>query len=214
MFALATRGIDWRYAARVATLAICYLAVARLSLILAIPPGYATAVWPPSGIAFAALLIWGTSIWPGIWLGAALANYAVNASAPLAATIATGNTLEGLCAAWLSARLLGRGFEFREPETVFMFAAIAAVSSVVSATVGASAIHLSGAASSELFFANWYTWWQGDTTGIIVVTSCVLAWSRPPTDSDIPASTQEVTAMIPVVSPCHQVYQLAKNSSL
>src|SRR5712692_8881839 len=161
MFTLATRGIDWRYAARVATLAVCYLAAARLSLVLAIPPGYATAVWPPSGIAFAALLIWGTRIWPGLWLGAALANYAVNGSAPLAATIATGNTLEGLCAAWLAARLLGRGFEFREPETVFMFAAIAAVSSVVSATVGASAIHLSGAASSELFFANWYTWWQG-----------------------------------------------------
>src|SRR6267143_699053 len=192
MFTLATRGIDWRYAARVATLAVCYLAAARLSLVLAIPPGYATAVWPPSGIAFAALLIWGTRIWPGLWLGAALANYAVNGSAPLAATIATGNTLEGLCAAWLAARLLGRGFEFREPETVFMFAAIAAVSSVVSATVGASAIHLSGAASSELFFANWYTWWQGDTTGIIVVTSCVLAWSRPPTDSDIPARRAEL----------------------
>src|SRR6267143_5245899 len=192
MFTLATRGIDWRYAARVATLAVCYLAAARLSLLLAIPPGYATAVWPPSGIAFAALLIWGTRIWPGLWLGAALANYTVNGSAPLAATIATGNTLAGLCAAWLSARLLGRGFEFREPETVFMFAAIAAVSSVVSATVGASAIHFSGAASSELFFANWYTWWQGDTTGIIVVTSCVLAWSRPPTDSDIPARRAEL----------------------
>ncbi len=192
MFTLATRGIDWGYAARVATLAVCYLAAARLSLVLAIPPGYATAVWPPSGIAFAALLIWGTRIWPGLWLGAALANYAVNGSAPLAATIATGNTLEGLCAAWLAARLLGRGFQFREPETVFMFAAIAAVSSVVSATVGASAIHLSGAASSELFFANWYTWWQGDTTGIIVVTSCVLAWSRPPTDSDIPARRAEL----------------------
>jgi signal transduction histidine kinase len=192
MFTLATRGIDWRYAARVATLAVCYLAAARLSLVLAIPPGYATAVWPPSGIAFAALLIWGTRIWPGLWLGAAAANYAVNGSAPLAATIATGNTLEGLCAAWLAARLLGRVFGFREPETVFMLAAIAAVSSVVAATVGASAIHLSGAASSELFFANWYTWWQGDTTGIIVVTACVLAWSRPPTDSDIPARRAEL----------------------
>jgi signal transduction histidine kinase len=192
MVALATRGIDLRYAARVAALAICYFAAARLSLVLAIPPGYATAVWPPSGIAFAALLIWGTSIWPGIWLGAALANYAVNGSAPLAATIATGNAFEGLCAAWLYVRLLGREFEFGEPETVFIFAAIAAVSSVVSATVGACAIHFSGATSSELFFANWYTWWQGDTTGIIVVTSCVLAWSRPPTDSDIPARRAEL----------------------
>src|SRR5258708_18765030 len=96
MFPLATRGIDWRYPARVATLAVCYLAAARLSLVLAVPPGHATAVWPPSGIAFAALLIWGTRIWPGLWLGAALANYALNGSAPPAAAVATGHQHEGL----------------------------------------------------------------------------------------------------------------------
>jgi hypothetical protein len=53
MFTRATRGIDLRYAVRVAMLAIGYLVAARLSLVLAIPPGHATDVSPPSEIAFA-----------------------------------------------------------------------------------------------------------------------------------------------------------------
>jgi len=169
---------DASYGIHVAALAIFYFAAAKVSLLLAIPPGYATAVWPPSGIAFAGLLIWGTSAWPGIWLGAMAANYAVNGSVPVSALIATGNTLEGLCAAWLASRLLCREFCFRQPDAVFLFAAIAAVSSVVAATVGVSTLYLAGGVEAASYFANWYTWWQGDTTGIILVTPLVLAWSR------------------------------------
>jgi hypothetical protein len=40
--------------AQVALLATVYLGAAKVSLLFAIPPGYATAVWPPSGIALAA----------------------------------------------------------------------------------------------------------------------------------------------------------------
>lgn len=169
---------DASYGIRVAALAIFYFAAAKVSLVLAIPPGYATAVWPPSGIAFACLLIWGTRTWPGIWLGALAANCTVNGSVPASVLIATGNTLEGLCAAWLASRLLGRELGLRQPEAVFLFAAIAAVSSVVSATAGVSSLYFAAGMEAASFFANWYTWWQGDTTGIILVTPLVLAWSR------------------------------------
>jgi len=60
------------YLAQVALIAAAYFAVARLSLVLAIPPGYATAVWPPSGIALAAVYCLATEFWPGVWIGAAL----------------------------------------------------------------------------------------------------------------------------------------------
>ena len=63
-------------------LAAIYFAAAKVSLLLAIPPGYATAVWPPSGLALAAILLAGPRMWPGIWLGAAVANFTVHASAP------------------------------------------------------------------------------------------------------------------------------------
>ena len=77
------------YAAQVGLVAAAYFVAARLSLALAIPPGYATAVWPPSGIALAAALLLGGRIWPGIWLGAALANVMVESSLASALLIAT-----------------------------------------------------------------------------------------------------------------------------
>jgi integral membrane sensor domain MASE1 len=50
-------------------IAAAYYALGRLSLLLAIPPGYATAVWPASGIALAATLLRSYRVWPGIFLG-------------------------------------------------------------------------------------------------------------------------------------------------
>jgi integral membrane sensor domain MASE1 len=64
----------------IGALAAAYAVTGRLSLMLAVPPGYATAVWPPSGIALAALWLWGPRAAPGIWLGAAILNYAVEGS--------------------------------------------------------------------------------------------------------------------------------------
>jgi len=64
----------WVAAAQIALLAALYFLSAKLALALAIPPGYATPIWPPSGIALAALLLAGTRLWPGVWLGSLLAN--------------------------------------------------------------------------------------------------------------------------------------------
>src|SRR2546426_6331787 len=65
------------YLARVVLLAAAYFFAAKLALLVAIPPGYATAVWPPSGIALASVLLLGSRIWPGIWLRASLVNVAL-----------------------------------------------------------------------------------------------------------------------------------------
>src|SRR5262245_20728276 len=60
--------------AKLAAVAVAYYVVGRLGLLLAIPPGYATAVWPASGIALAGTLIFGYRVWPGILLGSFLVN--------------------------------------------------------------------------------------------------------------------------------------------
>jgi PAS domain S-box-containing protein len=177
---------------RLGALALCYFAAAKASLVFAIPPGYATAVWPPSGIALAALLLWGTRAWPGVWLGAALTNYTIDLSIPAALGIATGNTLEGVCAAWLANRLTDRNAEFTQPEKVFVFAAVAGLASAVAATAGVSSLYLTGAVAAEQFFGNWYTWWQGDTTGILLVTPCILAWARGARDGETRAGSREL----------------------
>ena len=172
------RSIAFANVAKIGALAICYFAAAKVSLLFAIPPGYATAVWPPAGIALAVMLIGGVRLWPGVWLGAALANFTVDLSPPLSFAIATGNTLEAVCAIWLAHRFIGAVIEFRRVDTVFRFAAIGAVSSLASALPAALTLFFSGRLLAENLLVHGYTWWQGDTTAIMVVTPFLLAWIR------------------------------------
>src|SRR5207247_5758454 len=71
----ATSFLHWvELLAKLAAMAAAYYVVGRLGLLLAIPPGYATAVWPASGIALAGTLLFGYRVWPGILLGSFLIN--------------------------------------------------------------------------------------------------------------------------------------------
>jgi len=153
-----------------------YWIVAKLSLSLAIPPGYATAVWPPSGVALAALLILGMRFWPAIWIGAAVVNIGVASSWLAALVMASGNTLGALTAAALVRRTLGVPGYFERGEDVARFVFIAAGSSLVAATAALSALALAHGLSPQKLLLNWWTWWQGDATGIIVFTPLVLSW--------------------------------------
>jgi len=165
------------YLGQVSLLAAAYFAAAKASLMLAIPPGYATAVWPPSGIALAALLLLGTRVWPGVWLGAALVNLTV-ASSPFAAlAIGSGNTVEALAGATLVRRYIADAAPyFDRVRNVVKFVAVAALCSTAAATIGVSSLALEGALPWPNFLANWGTWWHGDTAGIIIITPLILNW--------------------------------------
>ena len=180
MHQLAISRRPFSYVAQVGVLAAIYFVLAKLSLLLAIPPGYATAVWPPSGLAVAAILLAGNRLWPGIWLGAALANLSVHTSGVAAVLIGTGNTLEALVGAALIQRWIGLPGRFESGEDVFKFVAIAAFASTVAATLGVSGVIIGGASNLIDFAANWWTWWQGDATGIIVIVPLLLFWTARP----------------------------------
>ena len=109
---------------------------------MAIHPGNITAVWPPSGIALAALLIGGNRLWPGIWLGSFLANTLVfkgfevaPADFAVGASIGVGSVLQAVAGAeglrwWIGVNdPLGRAVH------VFRFVLVAMVMCVISATV-------------------------------------------------------------------------------
>ncbi|MDQ4071286.1 MAG: MASE1 domain-containing protein, partial [Actinomycetota bacterium] len=67
------------YGGRILLLAAAYIASAKLGLGLAYAHGSVTAVWPPTGIALAALVVWGPRFWPGVALGALVANLTTDA---------------------------------------------------------------------------------------------------------------------------------------
>jgi diguanylate cyclase len=159
-----------------ALLLVAYFVAAKASLLLAIPPGYATAVWPPSGIALAALLLFGNRVWPGIWVGAALVNYTVNSSLVLAVMMGTGNALEALAGAALMRRYVGIPRRFERARDVVIFVAVAAVSCTIAATTAALSMSAVGLVLWPEFVPNWSTWWLGDLAGIIIVTPLILSW--------------------------------------
>ena len=163
-------------AVRVALLAAAYFAAAKLSLLLAIPPGYATAVWPPSGIALAAILLLGVEVWPGIWLGAALSNLTVAGSPLLAVLIATGNTLEALAARQWIRRSLKDPAGFSTVEDVAWFVTCCAGGALLAATVGVTSLASTAAVPWSDVMLNAWTWWQGDTSGMIIVAPLILTW--------------------------------------
>src|SRR5207247_7186981 len=165
------------YLAKVALLAAVYFSAAKLALLAAIPPGYATAVWPPSGIALASVLLLGSRIWPGIWLGASLVNVTVQSSLLAATLMGAGNTLEALAGAALLRAVVGSPGAFRHGEEVVRFVAIAAASATIAATVAAAPLAFVHSLHSPELTWNWWTWWQGDTVGIIVVAPLILAWA-------------------------------------
>ena len=160
-----------------ALLAAIYFGAARFALLLAIPPGYATALWPPSGIALAALLVLGPRLWPGVWIGSALANLSIDASIPSAIIIATGSTLQALVLSALLRRHVGIPYRFRHVQQVVKFVALSALGATIAPTVALIPLSLLYPLPGADLLANWWTWWQGDTSGILIFTPLILSWS-------------------------------------
>jgi signal transduction histidine kinase/ActR/RegA family two-component response regulator len=137
----------------------------------------ASAIWIPTGIAIASLLIFGYRVWPAVFAGAFLANLATAGSLITSTGVAVGNTLEGIVAAYLVARFAGGTAAFARASNIFRFALVAALASTtVSATIGVMSLTLGGYASTADFGPIWFTWWLGDAAGAIVVTPLLVLW--------------------------------------
>ena len=143
--------------------AVGYVLAAKLGFRVAVVAEQVTTVWAPTGLAEAALILWGRSLWPAIWLGAFVAN--INASVPLwaAASVATGNTLEGVITASLLVRFSGFDPALRRVKDALAFAVVGGIlATAVSATVGSTTLCLAGVQAWSRFNALWQDWWLGD----------------------------------------------------
>ncbi len=164
----------------IAGLAGVYFIACRLGLHLAVIHPSATAIWPGTGIALAAMLLLGYRVWPGIFLGALVVNLTTAGSILTGLGIATGNTLEGLLGAYLVTRFANGSKVFERAEDIFKFLFLACVLATnISASMGAASLVLTGYSPGMQPEAIWLTWWLGDMTGAMIVTPCFLLWSSP-----------------------------------
>ena len=169
------------YMGTVTVLAAVYLIAAKLGLKLAFVHVSATAVWPPTGIALAAFLVFGYRVCPGVFAGAYLANVTTEGTVATSLGIAAGNTLEGLTGAYLVNRFAGGTHAFDRPQDVFKFAVLAGMlSTMVSATVGVTSLALGGSATWADWGAIWLTWWLGDVVGALKVAPLLVLWLTNP----------------------------------
>jgi two-component system, NarL family, sensor histidine kinase FusK len=163
-------------------LAVIYFAAGKLGLRLAIINPSASSVWPPTGIALAALLILGYEVWPAILIGAFAVNMTTTGSVAASLGIAAGNTLEALLGAYLVCTLAHGRRAFASAEDVLKFAFLGgAVSTTISATIGIASLSAAGFIAPGHRAEVWLTWWLGDLMGAIVVAPCIILWvDRPP----------------------------------
>ena len=175
----------------VLTLAAAYAVAARLGLWFAIPPGYATAIWPASGLALAGVLMGGARVWLGIWLGSFVANLWTAWDTSHAATLLTsvaiptsigvGATAQALVGAALVRRWVGFPSPLTRARDICTFLLLGGpLSCLVSATVGVTTLAVSGQIPWSLFVMTWWTWWVGDTLGVLIATPLVLSWLAEP----------------------------------
>ena len=170
-------------------LAAVYVVVARLGLRIGAVSGFATLVWPATGISLAALLLAGYRVWPGIAAGALITNLGIGASPAVASGIALGNTLEALAGAWALKRLTGGYPSFTRVRDVLVLVGLAAVVSTgISATFGVASLELGGIVRGAKALETWRAWWLGDAMGDLVVVPLLLGLAERPDARQDPSS--------------------------
>jgi signal transduction histidine kinase/ActR/RegA family two-component response regulator len=156
-----------------------YFIAGKFGLMLASLHASASPVWPAAGIALAALLVLGYRAWPAIFIGAFFVNLTTAGNVATSLAIASGNTLEALCGAWLVNRFAGGTTVFDRPQGVFKFALAAAVSTIIGPAFGVTSLALASFADWANYGAIWLTWWLGDATGDLLIAPLIILWSIP-----------------------------------
>ena len=176
---------------KAALLAVLYFLSGKLGLLFALPPGFVTVIWPPSGIALGMLLVYGWRLWPGALIGSFVLNLS-NAGLPAdftleqalapahwiaSAAIAAGATLQALAGRALIERYIGLPLRFDHLRQMLALIALGGpLACVIQATVGVCALGAVGALSMSQLLSHWFMWWAGDVIGVVVFLPLVLIW--------------------------------------
>jgi signal transduction histidine kinase len=166
------------YAGGLVAIGVIYFALAKGGLALASIHASATPIWPPTGVALAAVLLWGYRAWPAIFTAAVIANATTAGSVATAIAIATGNSLEAVVGAYLINRWSSGCNTFSTPNSVAKFALICfVIATPISASIGLTSLATAGYIERTNFANAWVTWWLGDVTGALVIAPVIVLWA-------------------------------------
>jgi PAS domain S-box-containing protein len=170
---------------RVPLLAAVYVWLARVGFQLDIEPGFASSIWPAAGVGTAALLVWGLRLWPGVLLGSFAFNWWLSGLLDggeewltrfaAAAAIGVGVTLQAVISAGFGRPLLSSGGVLKSVRQAVPFLIVTGPASCLfSATIGIAARWSVSNLPTDEVFANWFTWWMGDSIGVLLLVPMTL----------------------------------------
>lgn len=197
-------------------LALAYIVAGKLGLLISLPPGYATAIWPAAGIAFAACLLFdGRKIWPSILIGSWYVNSSVGPQWDLGILpliIAAASVLQAM----IGARLLRKfdpHFEMDQPIRILQFSGCGLLAGTIASSIANTALFFKGYLSGGLLAQNLSTWWLGDALGILIFTPlCIALYDKRPVWRD--RRWMVVTPLLLTFSSFVFVYLFLRNSEI
>lgn len=144
-------------------------------------------IWPAAGIALAALLLWGWSVWPGVFLGFLIYNCLhLGISYPSVLqgiAIGIGISIASLAQAFLAAYLIRRFSNiafYLSLRNTLLFLIIAIIACLIAPSLYIAILYASENISLENMFFSWITFWTGDTLGMLLVTPLIISFSLSP----------------------------------
>ncbi len=173
------------------SLTAAYVVSGKLGLLLAVPPGYASPIFPPAGIAMAAMLIWGRAALPWVALGSFLLNAWIGYAADqrlgavglaAAAVIALPSALQACVGGWALRRAVGWPAPLDNGRDLSRFLLLSPLCCLTSATVSLAGLFALGVVTRPDLATSWLSWWIGDTLGVLVVLPLMLVVAGEPRD--------------------------------
>ena len=166
-----------------AALPLIYIVTGRLGLLLAAPPGYATAVFLPAGIAVTATFVTGAAALPGtflasfllnLWIGYRIADRINLMQIAAALVIAAGSMTQAAIGGTALRRTIGYPAPFDNPSDILVFLLLAPIFCLMSATISLGGLWTLGTVELHELPMNWATWWLGDTLGVLAALPLML----------------------------------------
>jgi PAS domain S-box-containing protein len=159
-----------------AVLFVAYVTGAKLGIETSVAHGVITPVWAPTGIALAALVLYGPRLWPAVALGAFVANATSGPDLLDAAFISVGNTLEAVVGSLLLLRVGFRPAMDRVRDVFSLIVYGALLSTAIAATNGVTVLWISGDLERS-YGSEWLLWWIGDAMGALIVAPLMFVLS-------------------------------------
>ena len=170
---------------QILALAFVYLLSSQLCNLVGAPSEFGSVIWPPAGISLACLVIFGSRLWLGVFMGAFLADlyFIINITptlTPLSYIIAgieaVGATLEALAGAWLMKNLAHFPNPLHTEKQIGLFMVCAFLSCFISPTVAMATLTLTNQIPLNVAESHWIDWYLGDFIGMLIFTPLILIW--------------------------------------